>query len=382
MKSFTHLFPGLVAAVLVLLFSPAVCADHDFDEHFEQAGEALADADEINQEEGDEGLFRRSGLAGTPFLPDPLLPVSSGDVSAGGEPDKELLWEVEAGDQETVALTPDSPLGNYPGLGVRVETFFAAVGDVESGAWVGAVARHSQHVYYIAYGMVLPTEEGLKIQFLLQKKVLAGSHAFSPLDEYTVGPASALFSFREGENFRVRLDVTAPDGEGCSRLCAHFERVVIGEEGERIFDPLATLIGRDCSLNTGRVGVYASSGSVLAATKIAFDPVHVAKIDGLPARCLLVDLEGAIGGLDVRPEEGDMLGPKDDVKSARKKILLRHVARSSLYLDDNDFAALARELQFVRERANGSAEPPDWVAGSAAVAIVMDIDAILSRGRM
>ncbi len=360
--------------VVLLLGVPRAHATHVFVEEFDEAGVALGGAADINEEITLFGVpprFLRDPLTGTEFLPEPLLPVSTTDVRPDDPEvlDKELLWDNGPGDQETLAMTPDTADGNYPFLRVRMETVFSTVGDlVPAEPRAGVVVRFSQNRFYAAYGMVeLIDGFFLAIHFHLQK------WNGSDLIDLDSGPAFTVpFGFSAGDNYRIRLVVTAPDGTGTSQLTARVFRLSV-TGGSLIEEDVAVLEGSDDDLNVGRIGLYAKSGSAMSVF-IGFDDSSGASL--LDLREGLIDLDDLIATLDISPDAGDLTGPSIKVNGARKRKLERKADRMFKLLDAARFKKLARKLQFVRKHADGTMRPRDWVQGEAAARMVAVIDQI------
>lgn len=364
-----------VAAGFLLSAVRSVHATHAFVEEFDEPGVALPGAADINQEItlfGAAPRFLRDELTATAFLPEPLLPVSSTDVRPDDPEvlDKELRWDNGPGDQETLALTPDIADGNYPFLRVRMETVFATVGDlVPAQPKAGVVVRYSQDRFYAAYGVVQLIGVALQIHFHLQRWNGIGV-GFVDLDS---GPAFAgPFAFSAGDNYRIRLVVTAPDATGTSQLTARVFH--LGVKGGRLIEEdVAVLEGSDDDLNIGRIGLYAQSGSAMSVF-IGFDESSGAGI--LDLREGLIDLDDLIATLDIPPDAGDMTGPNIKVNGARKRKLEHKADRMFKLLEAGRFKKLARKLEFVRNHADGTTHPRDWVQGAAAVKMVAVIDQI------
>ncbi len=239
-------------------------ATHDFPEHWDEGAPFdLTGADEINRQivlTGG-GTFTREAL--TTFLDEALLPVSN-------SPDLELLWTNGIGVKADLALTPDTPDGNYNFLDVTIETVVAMVADFTgTRAKGGVVVRHTGpeeiggRKFYSAYAVITDIGGAVQVQLFLQKWFNLG---FVDLDS---GPAvSALFPASAGENFRVRLQVSEPDVDHISHLTADLERLsVVG--GVVVSEALAALEGDDRAFEFGQVGLYAEAGSL--RTEIAFD---------------------------------------------------------------------------------------------------------------
>jgi hypothetical protein len=249
------------ACLLAWLAAPAARATHSFVEQWDEAGVAPEGAEHINVRIDllfAPAVWVRDPLAG--FRPGPTLPVS-------GLGDLELLWDNGIVDAWTLHLTPNDEAGNYPSMGVTMETYLAAVGDLPgASAEAGVVVRFFQDRFYTAFGSIDPGEEGLGIRLQLWKGLVPG-RALVALDS---GAAiSDPFPAEAGENFLIRLTVSAPDPDTLeSQLAASLFR--IAEDGPNlIVTHLATLTGLDSEIQDGRVGLYMRAGSV--GTQIAFD---------------------------------------------------------------------------------------------------------------
>jgi hypothetical protein len=374
-----------LALVASLVLAPPAPADHSFPvpEEFDEPGTDLADATEITEEVvlmGASGLFTRVPV-GPDFLADPILPVSDdapGDVP--GE-EQELQWAVsEFGNDRTLALTPDTVAGTYPGLGVHVATIAAAEGELEQSAEPGVVARYSQGIFYAATAFVVGPPAAASVYLKLGRwdgGVIAALAEFSDADDDPEDDGlSELFDYTEGENLRLRLEVTVPDVG--SDLCAVLERVVV-RRGALAFERLATIAGHDGSILTGRAGLHAASGTVNEAIRIGFDRTTLNVIPVLSVPCLFPRLRGILGGLSPSPQDGEMTGLTDDVNLRWKVRLERRAVRSLRALDRGRPPAVARGLGRIRLRADGSPVPADWVAGAAAAAVRNAVDAMLAQ---
>lgn len=267
----------LVSLTLSTISFQSAHAIHDFTEDYDEAGGALAGAGHINTDVpimGGAGHFDRHTLVD--FSDEPLLPVTN-------EGDKELRWDNGFGAAEGLALTPDDEDGNYPLLAIKSATYFAMVGDLEAAdARAGVVVRHTgpdeegtNRKFYCAYGHVMSTDDGLKVQFHLQRWF--GGTDFEHLDS---GPAvSGLFDIAMTENFKIELEVSEPDEDNLNHLMAQFYRLVVLEGGVVQEELLASLSGSDRRLALGRVGLYCKAGSV--NTKIAFDETSTEVISAI-----------------------------------------------------------------------------------------------------
>jgi len=217
------------------------------------------------------GTFDRVLLAD--FDPELLLPVSNGG-------DRELLWTNGFADAGDLALTPADEAGNYNSCRVRMETAFAANGDLVAAApRAGVVVRHEGigQGFYSAYAYVREEGRILKVRLYLEKYV---GGAFAPLD---LGPPpSAPFGFAANQNFRVGIEVSEPDVDGNSTLTGYLERLsVVG--GVLQSEPLVVMTGIDDDFHLGQIGLYVEAGSI--RTQVAFDEcIAVAPAPPTPAR--------------------------------------------------------------------------------------------------
>jgi hypothetical protein len=212
------------------------------------------------------GTFERQPLAD--FDPDPVLPVSN-------ESDLELHWTNGIRDAGDLALTFPDATGIYDQCRVRMETVFAANGDL-TGAMprAGAVVRFQGlgQGFYSAYAMV--QQEGASLKVRLHVEKYAGF--FVPLD---LGPPpSEPFDFAANENFRVGIEVGEPDALGNSTLTGYLERLsVVG--GVLQSETLVVMTGVDDDHQGGQIGLYVEAGSV--QTQVAFDE-SIAFLPGPP----------------------------------------------------------------------------------------------------
>jgi hypothetical protein len=161
-------------------------------------------------------------------------------------------------------------------------------------------------------------------------------------------------------------------------LCAVLERVVV-RRGAPAFERLATIVGHDGSILTGRAGLHAASGTVNEAIRIGFDRTTLDVIPVLSVPCLFPRLRGSLGGLSPSPADGEMTGLTDEVNLRWKVRLERRAVRSLRALDRGRPPAVARGLARIRLRADGSPAPADWVAGAAAVAVRDAVDAMRAQ---
>jgi hypothetical protein len=370
---------ALVVWGVVVLFCPRAFADHSFPtpEEFDEPGDVLGGAVEIKDEVvllGDAGLYSRVPL-GTLFLDDPVLPVSD---DLPGEPpgeEKELRWASVDGDDETLALTPDTVEGNYPSLGVTMETYAAAAGELQQGAQPGVLARYDQSGgFYLVRADIAGPIGAFEVTLKVGRH--QGFLVDPVLDEFLTPPTAGPFAYDEGENLRIKLEVNAPDGAGVSQVCGILDRVYV-RDGVLRRRQLGVVVGRDDDLHVGRAGIYASAGTILEAIEIGYDAANLRVVANLSVPCLVPRLRDVVDGVSTAPQDQEMAGLNEDVNLRWKLALLRKADRAAKTVAKDKLPRAARVLQKIRVRVDGSPEPSDWILGAKAAAIVAQIDEML-----